>query len=596
MSFDHENYSRVRPLGKGGQGNVTLWIRKTFSDQGQGQLPYQVAVKTIIIKPGKEKERWRQEIKLLTKLHHPNIIQAYGHDITEEVVKIFMPLCHTSLQNFVPYDGCTLDQVIFLARQCLDGFVFLHSKGIAHRDIKPDNLLINMSAHEAPVVKIADFGYAKAFQDLDFSDSAPGTVVGTPFYVAPELIAKQQRHQKIDENDWKPADVYSMGVVIKFMDSFWPLSGNLKHPQLQDIHHRMTHHNAQQERPTMKESLDCLLSLSLDASEPLVQDQVEEDHRRDSTPTEVINVGHFVSCIASNDLILVCGLQVSNTSFPLKVFGLAKLKGEQLYNHHKGWINHISIREESVLVGSSDGTISWWLIDSSSCSIRLLQTLAMVPNQVTFVDTAMNYIVALGYRAKETEKGEIHVWHRQGKIIKPVHSTPDRITTACLVPAQAMYNNLRQTLRFQVTCQDGQHLDLMVGKDDFRGQTFGVRLEERTQLPQTHGNCIKICVKNHQRLCFYEDGFVTGLTGDKQVDISGSLTNVIDTDTNYYCRSSNGSIIELSQNLDKIRSLFTGGPGPATGKPKTWLRISLAGDRLFSVNEDNVSQLVMIKL
>lgn len=95
-------------------------------------------------------------------------------------------------------------EAAFLTRQVLEGVAYLHSKGIVHRDLKLENILLADSTPKT-TIKIADFGLSKVFS----ASTTLSTVCGSPLYMAPELLTVEQ------QGDYSPAvDVWSVGVVL----------------------------------------------------------------------------------------------------------------------------------------------------------------------------------------------------------------------------------------------------------------------------------------------------------------------------------------------------------------------------------------------
>lgn len=159
-------------------------------------------------------ERFNREAKTLARLSHPNIVGVYDFGDVEFVDELgTRGKLYYFLMEFV--DGMNLRQLMHsgeakpapalaIVPQICDALQYAHEAGIVHRDIKPDNILLDKSG----TVKIADFGLAKlGGEDSDFSLTATHQVLGTVRYMAPEQMAQSNT---VDHR----ADIYSLGVVF----------------------------------------------------------------------------------------------------------------------------------------------------------------------------------------------------------------------------------------------------------------------------------------------------------------------------------------------------------------------------------------------
>ena len=199
-TWAHPIFSRVRKLGSGGMGNVYL------VEDGDGH-PY--ALKTLRRSrsdDGIHKERFRRESELSLALDHPNIVRTHAVDETTSgllyMVSEYCPVGSTSswLQSHGPLPAdLALRWMIDVARG-LDHAWSGHQ--VIHRDIKPDNLLIDADLH----VKIADLGIARRM-DVDTRLTITGLVMGSLRYMSPEQ-ARGKRN--LDTR----SDLYAIGATF----------------------------------------------------------------------------------------------------------------------------------------------------------------------------------------------------------------------------------------------------------------------------------------------------------------------------------------------------------------------------------------------
>jgi len=143
------------------------------------------------------------EINILKELDHPNIVRFYETYIDYKYIHIVMQMCTggelfdriVKLEKFSEKDAAELMKKILSAVQ------HLHEHNICHRDLKPENFLFKNNKENAEI-KIIDFGLSKKFSK---QESSMTTIVGTPFYVAPEVLSGKYDTQ---------CDLWSCGVIL----------------------------------------------------------------------------------------------------------------------------------------------------------------------------------------------------------------------------------------------------------------------------------------------------------------------------------------------------------------------------------------------
>jgi len=171
-----------------------------------------VAVKILKIPPECYERKdyidlYMSEIKMISKLYHPNIVQFLGAAITENniyLVTEYMGL--GSVGDRLKREPCLPTELIFsITKDTAAGMNYLHKREppIIHCDLKPSNLLMAESRGDIPLTKIADFGSARI---LHVELAMPSTVACTAQYCAPEIIKHVQFGEKVD--------VYSFGVIL----------------------------------------------------------------------------------------------------------------------------------------------------------------------------------------------------------------------------------------------------------------------------------------------------------------------------------------------------------------------------------------------
>ncbi len=188
-------------LGEGGFAAV-FRVRDKSQDRD-------VAVKVLDLgltpSPGLA-ERFVREARTSGQLEHPHIVPIYKvGGYKNEVLYIVMRCVDgPSVRQLLERDQrLSVVDATRIARQVADALGYAHGRGIVHRDVKPDNVLLDASGH----VLVTDFGIAKAAQEASVSQlTTEGMVVGTPHYMSPE----QATGERVDGR----SDIYALGVVL----------------------------------------------------------------------------------------------------------------------------------------------------------------------------------------------------------------------------------------------------------------------------------------------------------------------------------------------------------------------------------------------
>ncbi|XP_063814714.1 inhibitor of nuclear factor kappa-B kinase subunit alpha [Pseudophryne corroboree] len=206
-------------LGTGGFGNVCL-----YQNRETGEL---IAIKSCRLELSvKNKDRWCQEIQIMKRLNHPNVVKAYQVPpemdfMVNAVPHLAMEYCSGGdLRKLLnkPENCCGLkeSQVLNILSDIGSGIQYLHENRIIHRDLKPENIVLQ-DCNGKTVHKIIDLGYAK---DLD-QGSLCTSFVGTLQYLAPELFENKPYTSTVD--------YWSFGtMVFECISGFRPFLHNMQ--------------------------------------------------------------------------------------------------------------------------------------------------------------------------------------------------------------------------------------------------------------------------------------------------------------------------------------------------------------------------------
>lgn len=200
-------YRIERELGRGGMGIVYLARSR---DDGTP-----AAVKTVTPAVAESPDalaRFLREATILRQLDHPNIVGFRDVGQTEGWLYFVMEYVdgHDAGKVVETEGPLTIGRAVDLGCQALDALAYAHGRGFVHRDIKPQNLLL-ASAPGGDVLKLADFGLARLYQDSPLSGlTLTGQIAGTPAFMAPEQITSFREVQPA-------SDVYALGASLYYI-------------------------------------------------------------------------------------------------------------------------------------------------------------------------------------------------------------------------------------------------------------------------------------------------------------------------------------------------------------------------------------------
>jgi len=194
------HYELDSEIGRGGMGVVyrakDRRLKRTVAIK---VLPPELAFRSEI------KTRFLREAEMAAQLNHPNIVDIYAVDEAGGIV--FFVMAYITGDNVAKllhdHGALSIDQTRRILRDVADALAYAHERGVIHRDIKPDNILIDADSGRPMVT---DFGIARAVSEGETRLTATGIAIGTPTYMSPEQAAGERA---IDGR----SDLYSLGIL-----------------------------------------------------------------------------------------------------------------------------------------------------------------------------------------------------------------------------------------------------------------------------------------------------------------------------------------------------------------------------------------------
>ena len=190
-------YQVIEELGKGGMGRVY----KVFDNK----IKEKVALKLIKPEVASDKEtleRFNNELRLARKVRHKNVCGMF--DLGEEEGVHFITMEYVQgedLKSMIRMMGqLSPGQIVSIGEQVCDGLAEAHSLGVVHRDLKPQNIMIDKGGN----AKIMDFGIARSVREKGITGAS--VMIGTPEYMSPE----QTEAKEVDQR----SDIYSLGIIL----------------------------------------------------------------------------------------------------------------------------------------------------------------------------------------------------------------------------------------------------------------------------------------------------------------------------------------------------------------------------------------------
>jgi len=190
-------FELIEELGAGGMGIVYRAYDKEVGEE--------IALKVLhpdIALDEKTVDRFRNEIKLARRITHKNVCRM--HELHQDEKELFITMEYVSgqdLKGLIKESGAlAAGKAISIAKQICEGLAEAHDLGVIHRDLKPQNIMVNKEGN----AKIMDFGIARSLRTAGMT--AEGMIIGTPEYMAPEQVEGLEADQR--------TDIYALGAII----------------------------------------------------------------------------------------------------------------------------------------------------------------------------------------------------------------------------------------------------------------------------------------------------------------------------------------------------------------------------------------------
>lgn len=186
-----DHYRDLVKIGQGASGGV--YIAHSNIDNKA------VAIKQMNLEQQPKKELIINEILVMKGSKHPNVVNFIDSYLLKGDLWVIMEYMEGgSLTEIVTHSVMTEGQIGAVCRETLRGLKFLHSKGVIHRDIKSDNILLSIDGN----IKMTDFGFCAQINEINLKRT---TMVGTPYWMAPEVVSRKEYGPKVD--------IWSLGIM-----------------------------------------------------------------------------------------------------------------------------------------------------------------------------------------------------------------------------------------------------------------------------------------------------------------------------------------------------------------------------------------------
>eukprot|EP01116_Phalansterium_solitarium_P023212 TRINITY_DN8018_c0_g1_i1.p1 TRINITY_DN8018_c0_g1~~TRINITY_DN8018_c0_g1_i1.p1 ORF type:complete len:316 (+),score=117.72 TRINITY_DN8018_c0_g1_i1:70-948(+) len=201
-----DHYQLVKEIGKGAFSIVYLIKKKSTGES----FAVKIIDKQAASNADTDEAKLKQEVEILKRAKHPNIVQLIDEFETPQKLYLVMELVTGGelFDKLVEKGQYQEKDAALIVRKIVSAIAYLHSVGIAHRDLKPENLLLKSG--DDTEVMLSDFGLSKLFGE----EQIMKTACGTPYYVAPEVLNATGYDKEVD--------LWSIGVITYLLLCGYP--------------------------------------------------------------------------------------------------------------------------------------------------------------------------------------------------------------------------------------------------------------------------------------------------------------------------------------------------------------------------------------
>ncbi len=333
------HYRVIERLASGGMGEIYV--------AEDTKLGRRVALKLLsaeAVADSERLQRFQSEARAVAAMNHPNIVTIHGVETAGDIHFIAMELVEgQTLRKMIPKGGLPLPEFFRIAEQLTAAVAIAHEKGITHRDLKPDNVMVTPSGH----VKVLDFGLAKLIDEpgeaafdgptMIDSDSTPspvltenGALLGTVPYMSPEHVTGRG----IDHR----SDIFSIGIILyEMLTGERPFHGSTSTSMMSAILNKPAEPIARR-RAEVPRSIELAIELCLEKDPADRMQQVSALHeqlriaRREISSSSGISRAEVTRPVVRSPSTVARRFELTRSAFGVHRFSLLLLAGVFLVN------------------------------------------------------------------------------------------------------------------------------------------------------------------------------------------------------------------------------------------------------------------------